>query len=185
MALLLLLFVQDSTPASPAAPEKGKTEKPRAGPKVMKFSDPGEEIDETGKMFGVKGKKEMMTFTLGDKTKMTKTGKEMPIAELKKDMEVGVDSMEPPGKPRVPRGPHEPYSPTPTAAEAIRCASTAARVGHPPGSEIRRSTADSSLKGFVFTVAHSCTAKAVQARRSSTISGFHSMSCSTQAWSPA
>jgi hypothetical protein len=51
-------------------------------------------------------------------------------------------------------------------AEAIRFANTRASVGHPPGSEIRRSMADSLLKGFLTGVTHSSMAKAVPARRS-------------------
>jgi hypothetical protein len=41
----------------------------------------------------VKGKKERMIFAVGDKTKITKIGKEMAAGGLKKDVEVGVDDM--------------------------------------------------------------------------------------------
>ena len=63
-------------------------------------------------------------------------------------------------------GPQKPYPPTPLGAEALRRASAKASVGHPPVSEIRRSMADPSLKGFLFGVTHSSTAKAMLARRS-------------------
>ena len=59
----------------------------------MKFSGAVEKIDEMGKVVGAKGKKETMTLTVGDRPKITKTGKEMPFAELKRNMEVGVDDM--------------------------------------------------------------------------------------------
>jgi len=44
--------------------------------------------------------------------------------------------MEPRGQAR---GTQKPYPPTPLGAEALRCASAKASVGHPPVSEIRRS----------------------------------------------
>jgi hypothetical protein len=44
-------------------------------------------------MFGVKGKKELMILTVCNKTKITKTGKVMAAAGLKKDVEAGVDDM--------------------------------------------------------------------------------------------
>jgi len=59
----------------------------------MKFSGAVEKIDEMGKVVGAKGKKETMTLTVGNRTKITETGKEMPFAEFKRNMEVGVDDM--------------------------------------------------------------------------------------------
>ena len=44
--------------------------------------------------------------------------------------------MEPHGQAR---GPQQTYPPTPLGAEALRCASAKASVGHPPVCEIRRS----------------------------------------------
>jgi hypothetical protein len=64
------------------------------------------------------------------------------------------------------RGPQKPYPPTPLGAGALRCAGAKASVGHPPVSEIRRSMADPSLKGFLSGVTHFSTAKVVLARRS-------------------
>jgi len=66
--------------------------------------------------------------------------------------------MEPHGQAR---GPQKPYPPTPLGAEALRCASAKASVGHPPVSEIRRSMADPLLKGFLSGVTHFSTAKVV------------------------
>jgi CxxC motif-containing protein (DUF1111 family) len=67
---------------------------------------------------------------------------------------------------RQARGPQESDPPTPLGAEALRCASAKASVGHPPASGIRRSMVDPLLKVFLFGVTHSSTAKAVPARRS-------------------
>ena len=77
-------------PASAPAPEKAKAEKPKTA-KVEKFSGKIEKVDEMGKAIAVKGKKETMTFAVGDKTKITRAGKDMPFAEVKKDMDVAVD----------------------------------------------------------------------------------------------
>jgi hypothetical protein len=57
------------------------------------------------------------------------------------------------------RGSSNPYPPTPLGAEALRCASAKALVGHPPISEIRRSTVDPSPKESLSEVTHSSTAR--------------------------
>ena len=59
----------------------------------MKVHGTVEKIDEIGKMVGVKGKKETTIFSVGNRTKITEAGKEMPCAGLKKDIEVSVDDM--------------------------------------------------------------------------------------------
>ena len=82
-------------PAAPApaapAPEKAKApEKPKAAEKPMKFTGVAEKVDEMAKTIVVKGKKESMTFAMDDKTKVTKGGKDMPLAEVKSGMQVSV-----------------------------------------------------------------------------------------------
>jgi hypothetical protein len=74
-----------AAPAPAPAPEKAKAAK------MEKFSGMIEKVDEMGKAIAVKGKKDTMTFTMGDKTKITKAGKDMPFVELKKDMDVAVE----------------------------------------------------------------------------------------------
>jgi hypothetical protein len=71
-----------------AAPEKPKPAK------VEKFSGVIEKVDEMAKAIEVKGKvkkeAKTLTFATDDKTKITKAGKDMPFAELKKGMSVSV-----------------------------------------------------------------------------------------------
>ena len=50
-----------------------------------------EKMDEMAKMVVVKGKKDEKSFMVDDKTKITKGGKEMPFADLKKGMNVSVE----------------------------------------------------------------------------------------------
>jgi hypothetical protein len=80
-------------PAVAPAPEKAKAEKPKAAAKMEKFSGTVDKVDEMAKTIAIKGKKDTMTFTVGDKTKITKGGKDTPLAELKKDMGVSVEYM--------------------------------------------------------------------------------------------
>ncbi len=50
-----------------------------------------EKVDEAAKAVVVKGKKDEKTFVVDDKTKITKGGKDMPFADLKKGMNVSVE----------------------------------------------------------------------------------------------
>jgi hypothetical protein len=103
--LTLVAFVavamaqQNPAPAKPATtmapaatPAPAPTPAPKAA-KMEKFSGTIENVDEMGKAITLKGKKDTMTFTMGDKTKITKAGKDMPFVELKKDMDVAVEYM--------------------------------------------------------------------------------------------
>jgi hypothetical protein len=77
--------------AAPApAPEKAKAEKPKAA-KVEKFSGTVEKVDATAKSVVVKDKKGEKTFMIGEKTKLTKGGKDMPFAEVKEGMHASVE----------------------------------------------------------------------------------------------
>lgn len=69
-------------PASPAKEEK---------PKIEKFTGAVEKVDEMAKAVVVKDKKGEKTFAIDDKTKITKGGKDMPLADLKKGMNVSVE----------------------------------------------------------------------------------------------
>lgn len=69
-------------PAAPAKEEK---------PKIEKFSGVVEKVDEMAKAVVVKDKKGEKTFAVDDKTKITKGGKDMPLAELKKGMNASVE----------------------------------------------------------------------------------------------
>jgi hypothetical protein len=74
-------------PAKPAA--TAPAEKPKAA-KAEKFAGAVEKIDEAAKAIVVKDKKGEKTFAIDDKTKITKAGKDMPFAEVKKGMNVSV-----------------------------------------------------------------------------------------------
>lgn len=111
--LTLVAFVsgamaqQKPAPAAPAtapAPAKPAGTVAPAKPAAMeRFSGVIEKVDEMGKTLSVKGKatvimggkmtKEDRTFTFAitDKTKIARGGKDLPFAELKKDMQVAVD----------------------------------------------------------------------------------------------
>jgi len=69
-------------PAAPAKEEK---------PKIEKFTGVVEKVDEMAKAVVVKDKKVEKTFAVDDKTKITKGGKDMPLAELKKGTNVSVE----------------------------------------------------------------------------------------------
>ncbi len=78
---------QKPAPAPTAAPTEEKPKEAKAA-KLERFSGTVEKVDEMAKIFVVKGKKESKEFTLGDKTKLTRAGKEVPLAELKTGMAV-------------------------------------------------------------------------------------------------
>ncbi|MDO9350207.1 MAG: DUF5666 domain-containing protein [Deltaproteobacteria bacterium] len=69
-------------PAAPAKEEK---------PKIEKFTGVVEKVDEMAKAVVVKDKKGEKTFAVDDKTKITKGGKDIPLAELKKGTNVSVE----------------------------------------------------------------------------------------------
>jgi len=68
---------------APAAPAKEV--------KIEKFTGAVEKVDEMAKAVVVKDKKGEKTFVVDDKTKITKGGKDVPLAELKKGMNVSVE----------------------------------------------------------------------------------------------
>jgi len=72
-----------SVPASAPSPEKPA--------KMEKFSGTVEKVDEATKMIDVKMKKKTMAFAVDDQTKITKAGKEMAFADVKKGMHVSLD----------------------------------------------------------------------------------------------
>ena len=70
--------------AAPApAPEKAA--------KVEKFAGMVEKVDEAAKAVVVKGKKDEKTFVINDKTTIMKGGKDMPLTDLKKGMNVSLE----------------------------------------------------------------------------------------------
>jgi hypothetical protein len=80
---------QKPTPAKPTAP-------PGPAPaNVEKFIGMIEKVDETAKAIVVKGKvkkeEKTLTFATDDKTKIQRAGKDVPFADLKKDMQVSVE----------------------------------------------------------------------------------------------
>jgi Cu/Ag efflux protein CusF len=90
--LTLVAFVSGAlaqtkpTPApapAPAAPAKEV--------KIEKFTGAVEKVDEMAKAIVVKDKKGEKTFSIDDKTKITKGEKDMPLAELKKGTNVSVE----------------------------------------------------------------------------------------------
>lgn len=88
--LTLVAFVsgvmaqQKPAPApAPAAPAKEV--------KIEKFTGAVEKVDEMAKAVVVKDKKGEKTFSIDDKTKITKGEKDMPLAELKKGTNVSIE----------------------------------------------------------------------------------------------
>jgi hypothetical protein len=85
---------QKPAPAKPAgtvAPAPAPAAAPEKPAKAEKFSGTVEKVDEAAKAVAVKGKKEEKSFVVDDKTKITKGGKDMPLADLKKGMQVSVE----------------------------------------------------------------------------------------------
>ena len=92
--LTLVAFVsgamaqQKPAPApAPAPTAPAKEEKP----KIEKFTGVVEKVDEMAKAVVLKDKKGEKTFAVDDKTKITKGGKDIPLAELKKGTNVSVE----------------------------------------------------------------------------------------------
>jgi len=73
------------------APAPAKAPAPEKPAKAEKFSGMVEKVDEAAKAVVVKGKKDEKTFVVNDKTKITKGGKDMPLADLKKGMDVSLE----------------------------------------------------------------------------------------------
>jgi Cu/Ag efflux protein CusF len=94
--LTLVAFVSgvmaQQKPAEKPAPAPAK---PAEKAKVEKFSGTVEKVDEAAKNVVVKGKvkkeEKTMTFAVDEKTKITKAGKEMPLADLKEGTNVSVE----------------------------------------------------------------------------------------------
>ena len=86
---------QKPAPAKPAGTVAAPAPAPAAAPekpaKAEKFSGTVEKVDDAAKAVVVKGKKEEKSFVVDDKTKITKGGKDMPLADLKKGMQVSVE----------------------------------------------------------------------------------------------
>ncbi len=101
--LTLVAFVSVAiAQQKPAPAEPATTPAPAPAPaKLEKFSGVIEKVDEMAKAIIVKGKvkeeEKTLTFATDDKTKITKDGfvglfeKDMPFADLKKDMSVAVE----------------------------------------------------------------------------------------------
>jgi len=89
---------QKPAPAKPAttpAPAKPATTPTPAPAKVEKFSGMIDKVDEMAKAIVVKGKvkkeEKALTFATDGNTKIQKAGKDMPFADLKKDMTLSVE----------------------------------------------------------------------------------------------
>jgi hypothetical protein len=99
--LTLVAFVSGAmaqgkpAPAKPATTAAPAPAKPEAPAKLEKFSGTIDKVDEMAKAIAVKGKvkkeEKMMTFSLDDKTKITKGKASLSFADLKKDMHVSVE----------------------------------------------------------------------------------------------
>ncbi len=96
--LTMVVFVsgvmaqQKAAPAKPAgtAAPAATAPAPEKPMKMEKFSGTVEKVDEAAKMIDVKMKKKTMSFAIDDQTKITKAGKEMSFADVKKGMNVSV-----------------------------------------------------------------------------------------------
>ncbi|OGP91754.1 MAG: hypothetical protein A2156_00370 [Deltaproteobacteria bacterium RBG_16_48_10] len=82
-------------PATTSAPAKPAATPTPAPAKVEKFSGMIDRVDEMAKAIVVKGKvkkeEKALTFATDGNTKIQKAGKDMPFADLKKDMTVSVE----------------------------------------------------------------------------------------------
>jgi hypothetical protein len=99
--LTLVAFVsgamaqQKPAPAKPATTAAPAPAKPEAPAKLEKFSGTIDKVDEMAKAIVVKGKvkkeEKTMTFSVDDKTKITKGKASLSFADLKKDMQISVE----------------------------------------------------------------------------------------------
>jgi hypothetical protein len=94
----VVMAQQKPAPAKPAttpAPAKPAAAPTPAPAKVEKFSGMIEKVDEMAKAIVVKGKvkkeEKALTFATDGNTKIQKAGKDMPFADLKKDMTLSVE----------------------------------------------------------------------------------------------
>ncbi len=74
-----------------AAEQKAPASATPAAPKLEKYSGVIERVDVARMDFSVKSGKEEMTFSLGDKAKITEGQKTLALADLKKGQEVAVE----------------------------------------------------------------------------------------------
>ncbi len=77
-------------PAPAPAPATAPAPAPEKAAKAEKFSGTVEKVDEAAKTVDVKSGKKTMTFAT-DQAKLTRGGKEMSAADLKKGMHVSVE----------------------------------------------------------------------------------------------
>jgi len=98
--LLIALMTLVAFTSGVMAQQKPAPTKPAATPtpapaNVEKFIGMIEKVDEMAKAIVVKGKvkkeEKTLTFVIDDKTKIQKAGKDVPFADLKKDMQVSVE----------------------------------------------------------------------------------------------
>ena len=91
----MVVFVSGTMAQQKAAPAPAKPMSTAPAPekpmKMEKFSGMVEKVDEAAKMVDVKRGKKTMSFALDDQTKITKAGKEMALADVKKGMNVAVE----------------------------------------------------------------------------------------------
>ena len=78
-------------PAATAAPAPAATPAPAKPAKAEKYAGAVDKVDEAAKAIVIKGKKDEKTIVIDEKTKITKSGKEMAFADLKKGMNVSVE----------------------------------------------------------------------------------------------
>ena len=96
IALMTLVAITSGVMAQQKpAPAKPATTPTPAPANVEKFIGMIEKVDEMAKAIVVKGKvkkeEKTLTFATDDKTKIQKGGKDVPFADLKKDMQVSVE----------------------------------------------------------------------------------------------
>lgn len=98
--LLIALMTLVAFTSGVMAQQKPAPTKPAATPipapaEVEKFIGMIEKVDQMAKAIVVKGKvkkeEKTLTFVVDDKTKIQKAGKDVPFADLKKDMQVSVE----------------------------------------------------------------------------------------------
>ena len=93
--LTMVAFVSGAMAQQKAAPAPAKpmgtAPAPEKPMKMEKFSGTVEKVDEATKMVDVKHGKKTMSFAIDDQTKMTKGGKEMAMADVKKGMNVSIE----------------------------------------------------------------------------------------------
>jgi hypothetical protein len=93
--MTLVVFTSGIMAQQKSAPAKPATTPTPAPANVEKFIGMIEKVDEMAKAIVVKGKvkkeEKTLSFGIDDKTKIQKAGKDVPFADLKKDMQVSVE----------------------------------------------------------------------------------------------